>query len=199
MRINQDIPEAQAQTDLKPELKVDQGFADDKVSEDTQNNVGKLVSRNCWLREGWNQMKFEVTLPDKYMGIEVTSVFIHLGFEDYKPMTMLLKNDMTLEEEDEDSEELESAERIAEQQQIAKAAGSNFLAKVSGGLDQNSKVPSQLNARRSTLKIKRKTFYLWRMVPPKPEGHQYFYSLMNPKNFRKETFINQVQQRVFVE
>jgi len=37
------------------------------------------------------------------------------------------------------------------------------------------------------------------MVPPKPEGHQYFYALMNPKNYRKETFIDQVQQRVFVE
>jgi hypothetical protein len=58
-------------------------------------------------------MKFEVTLPDKYMGIEVTSVFIHFAFEDYKPMTMLLKDNMTLEEDDED-EELESAERVAE-------------------------------------------------------------------------------------
>jgi len=99
---------------LKPELKVDQGFVDDKASEDTQNNVGKLVSRNCWLCEGWNQMKFEVTLPDKYMGIEVTSVFIHFDFEDYKPMTMLLKDDMTKMEEDDEDEELESAERVAE-------------------------------------------------------------------------------------
>ena len=52
--------------------------------------------------------------------------------------------------------------------------------------------------RRQTV-IKTQAFYLFRMVPPNKDGHKYFYSLQNPKNFRKETFIDQTKQRMFVE
>ena len=48
----------------------------------------KVDPRNCWLCEGWTQMAFEVRLPDKFSGCEVASVYLHLSFEDFKPMVM---------------------------------------------------------------------------------------------------------------
>ena len=33
-------------------------------------------------------MHFEVRLPDKFIGVEVQSVYIHLSFEEFKPMVM---------------------------------------------------------------------------------------------------------------
>ena len=33
-------------------------------------------------------MLFEIRLPDKFIGCEVASVYLHLGFEDFKPMVM---------------------------------------------------------------------------------------------------------------
>ena len=96
---------------MKPELKADETLFDDKDSESTTHDVGKVVSRNCWLCEGWVQLRFEVRLPEKYAGQDVKAVFIHFAFEDYKPMVMLLK-----ETPFDDGEEEESAARIAEQQ-----------------------------------------------------------------------------------
>lgn len=37
------------------------------------------------------------------------------------------------------------------------------------------------------------------MVPPSAHGHKYYFSLQNPKNFRKETFIDPLKMKVFVE
>ena len=37
------------------------------------------------------------------------------------------------------------------------------------------------------------------MVPPSPHGIKYFFSLQNPKNFKKETFIDPRKKRIFVE
>ena len=51
-----------------------------------------------------------LTKPDKYLGQDVKSVFIHLAFEDYKPIVMLLKEDLY----GDNDEEEESATRIAE-------------------------------------------------------------------------------------
>ena len=50
----------------------------------------EIAPRNCWLCEGWTQMFFEVRLPDKFIGVDVASVYIHLNFEDFKPMVMQL-------------------------------------------------------------------------------------------------------------
>ena len=124
--ISQDRIDTQA--DLKPELKVKETLFDGKESESTTNEVGKIVPRNCWLCEGWVQTRFEVRVPDKYLGQDVKSVFIHLAFEDYKPIVMLLKENLYGDEEE---EEQESATRIAEQQMIAEAAGTSFLQKIS--------------------------------------------------------------------
>ena len=52
------------------------------------NLTKKLEPRNCWLCEGWTQAVFEVTLPNKLIGCEVSSVYIHLSFEDFRPMVM---------------------------------------------------------------------------------------------------------------
>ena len=60
-------------------------------------------------------MKFEVAVPDRSIGQEIQSVWIHLEFEDYKPMVMLKKEEMY----DEEEEDQESAARIAEQQALA--------------------------------------------------------------------------------
>jgi len=37
------------------------------------------------------------------------------------------------------------------------------------------------------------------MVPPSKDGIQYYFSLQNPKNLKKETFIDQIRNKVFVE
>ena len=37
------------------------------------------------------------------------------------------------------------------------------------------------------------------MVPPAPGGIKYYFSLQNPKNFKRETFIDQKVKKVFVE
>lgn len=37
------------------------------------------------------------------------------------------------------------------------------------------------------------------MLPPNKDGHKFYFSLQNPKNFRKETFIDQKKPRLFVE
>ena len=94
---------------LKNDLKAEQEFYNDKESESTTHDVGKIVSHNCWLCEGWVQIRFEVRLPEKYFDSDVKSVFIQFEFEDYKPMVMLLK-----ESDYDDDEEDESAMRIAE-------------------------------------------------------------------------------------
>ena len=33
-------------------------------------------------------MLFEVRLPDKFIGCEVASVYLHLSFEEFSPMVM---------------------------------------------------------------------------------------------------------------
>lgn len=48
-------------------------------------------------------------------------------------------------------------------------------------------------------KPKVQVFQLFRMVPPSAQGHKYYFSLQNPKNFRKETFIDPAKRKVFVE
>jgi hypothetical protein len=40
---------------------------------------------------------FEVTLPERYQSFNVTSVFLHLEFENYKPMVMKKKETSELE------------------------------------------------------------------------------------------------------
>ena len=37
------------------------------------------------------------------------------------------------------------------------------------------------------------------MVPPSMNGIQFYYSLQNPKNFKKEIFIDQYKKKVFIE
>ena len=150
-------------------------------------------------------MKFEVRLPEKYLNHDVQSVYIHLDYEDYKPMVMLLKeNELGGEDEE------ESAMRIAEQQALAEAAGSSFLQKVTSGYTDSSDrgIDVQNVEPRKTIgrvslpmmpTVKTQVFYLDRMVPPSPEGHKYYYSLQNPRNFRKETFIDQMKHRMFIE
>ena len=46
---------------------------------------------------------------------------------------------------------------------------------------------------------KHQSFELYRMVPPSPEGIQYYFSLQNPKNFRKETFIDPCRNKIFID
>ena len=46
------------------------------------------MPRNCWLCEGWTQQRFEIRLPDKFIGLPVSSVYVHLSFEDFKPSVM---------------------------------------------------------------------------------------------------------------
>lgn len=45
-------------------------------------------------------MLFEVRLPDKFIGHEVASVYIHLNFEDFKPMVMQEKIELDQEEDE---------------------------------------------------------------------------------------------------
>ena len=61
----------------------------------------KLEPRNCWLCEGWTQMLFKVTLPNKFIGCEVASVYIHLSFEDFRPMVMQEYKEPPKEDEEE--------------------------------------------------------------------------------------------------
>lgn len=49
------------------------------------------------------------------------------------------------------------------------------------------------------VKPKAQVFQLYRMVPPSKNGIQFYYSMQNPKNFRKETFIDQYKKKIFVE
>ena len=44
-----------------------------------------------------------------------------------------------------------------------------------------------------------KVFYLFRMVPPSDKGFTYYFSLLNPRNFRKETFIDKSVPTTYVE
>ena len=37
-------------------------------------------------------------LPEKFIGVDVSSVYIHLNFEDFKPMVMTLQADKIYEE-----------------------------------------------------------------------------------------------------
>ena len=46
---------------------------------------------------------------------------------------------------------------------------------------------------------KAQTFVLYRMVPPSAEGIQFYYSLQNPKNFKREIFIDNYKKKVFVD
>lgn len=45
---------------------------------------------------------------------------------------------------------------------------------------------------------KAQVFELYRMLPPTNNGIKYYFSLQSPKNFRKETFIDQTQKKFFV-
>ena len=56
---------------------------DQQLSPFLPPGFGKVEPRNCWLCEGWSQMLFEVRLPDKFIGCEVSSVYVHLSYEDY--------------------------------------------------------------------------------------------------------------------
>jgi len=58
------------------------------------------LPRNCWLCEGWLEYSFEVRLPEKFIGCEVTSVYLHLAFEDFKPMVMREKVENLIEEQE---------------------------------------------------------------------------------------------------
>ena len=98
------------QHELRPELKVEEALYNDNQSQSTTNEIGKILTTNCWICEGWSQMKFEVAVPDRSIGQEIQSVWIHLEFEDYRPMVMLKKEEMY----DEEEEDQESAARIAE-------------------------------------------------------------------------------------
>ena len=46
-------------------------------------------------------MLFKVTLPNKFIGCEVASVYIHLSFEDFRPMVMQEYKEPPKEEEEE--------------------------------------------------------------------------------------------------
>ena len=84
--------------ELKPELKVEETLYNDNQSQSTTNEIGKAHTTNCWICEGWSQMKFEVSVPDRSIGQDIQSVWIHFEFEDYKPMVMLKKEEVFDEE-----------------------------------------------------------------------------------------------------
>ena len=88
----------ETQHELKPELKVEETLYNDNQSQSTTNEIGKALTTNCWICEGWSQMKFEVSVPDRSIGQDIQSVWIHLEFEDYKPMVMLKKEEIFDEE-----------------------------------------------------------------------------------------------------
>ena len=90
---------------------MEEALYNDNQSQSTNHEVGKAITTNCWICEGWSQMKFEVAVPERNNGLDIESVWIHLEFEDYKPMVMLKKEEIF----DEEEEDQESAARIAEQ------------------------------------------------------------------------------------
>ena len=53
--------------------------------------LNKGSDNNCWVCQGYNEVMFKVTLPERYQNFNVTSVFIHLEFENYEPMVMKKK------------------------------------------------------------------------------------------------------------
>ena len=60
--------------------------------------------------------------------------------------------------------------------------------------------PSHATGKESTpKKLRAQIFQLYRMVPPSMDGIQFYYSLHNPKNFKKEIFVDQYKKKVFIE
>lgn len=55
---------------------------------------------------------------------------------------------------------------------------------------------SQMETSNNNLQ-KVQVFQIYRMVPPTLEGIKYYFTLDNPKSFRKETFIDQRMKKVF--
>ena len=68
---------------------------------------------------------------------------------------------------------------------------SSFNKIISGGSKLKDSHPSPTTAKESSNKKPRaQVFQLFRMVPPSMEGIQFYYSLQNPKSFKKENFVD---------
>ena len=139
-------------------------------------------------------MAFEVRLPEKFIGVDVSSVYIHLNFEDFKPMVMVMQPQA--EKVDEEFKLPSVTKRVLSQAENSNVFPANNLKKKNGPSNSIVVVPlEQENAKRA----KAQTFQLNRMVPPSKEGIQFYYSLQNPKNFKREIFIDQYKKKVFVD
>jgi hypothetical protein len=57
-----------------------------------QASINKVASHNCWVCEGYVEVMFELTLPERFYDINVESVFLHLEFENYEPTVMKKKD-----------------------------------------------------------------------------------------------------------
>ena len=121
----------------------------------------KAQPRNCWLCEGWTQQLFEVRLPDKFIGCEVGSVYLHLSYEDFKPMVM--------------QEKIEEQTGNDKQENNHPKKGGRSRSKVTTPNSKGALAPVQEGE--SGKKPQAQTFQLFRMVPPSKEGIQFYYSL----------------------
>lgn len=53
--------------------------------------MNKVIFHKCWICEGYNELQFQVTIPERFKDTLIDTVFIHLEFESYEPRVMLKK------------------------------------------------------------------------------------------------------------
>ena len=122
-------------------------------------------------------------------------MYVHLNFEQFKPMVMEEKEELPSEEAEE-----EKSVKFPDITKGSSSKQSSFNKIISGGSQLKESNPSPRTAKESNSKKPRaQVFQLFRMVPPSMDGIQFYYSLQNPKNFKKEIFIDQYKKKVFIE
>ena len=91
-------------------------------------------------------MVFEVRLPDKFIGVEVASVYLHLSFEKFTPMVMQEK----IELPSEDDEEEEKSVKFPDISKGSSSTLSGVNKIISGGSQLKESQPSLANIKENT-------------------------------------------------
>ena len=137
-------------------------------------------------------MLFEVELPEKYHNLDVTCVSIHMSIENYEPVKMMPRprirdNDSYSSSEEANLTKSSLYQRVATRhirEQRYSNTGLTRDADETKKFDEEDKSP--------------RVFFIFRMVPPSQKGLTYYFSLLNPRNFRQETFIDKTIATTYV-
>ena len=91
----------------------------------TEKNFVDRTHNNCWVCEGWNQVHFIIYLPDRYHNLDIKNLWIHLSFENWRPVLMQMKKKFPFADESSDlsnksldSDSLKSSNQSVDQREF---------------------------------------------------------------------------------